>query len=120
VGDATVDAVVVERRSPASAEDVRRPDAHRLFSISVLISAVRCLLAYVILPWGLPAVGVAGGVGAGLGLVVGVTALLANGFSIRRFWRADHRWKWPITVLNGSLIGLVSVLIVEDAAELLG
>jgi hypothetical protein len=92
--------------------------ATRAFSVSMLISATRCLLTYVVFPWVLPVVGVAGGIGPGIGLVVGAVALVSNVLSIRRFWAADHRWKWPITALNVSVIVLVSILVVDDVAAL--
>ena len=94
--------------------------ANRVFSTSILVSAVRCLLAYIVFPWLLPAFGLAGDVGPGIGLVVGVVAIAFNLLSIRRFWRADHRWKWPITALNGTVIVLLSVLLVIDLGELFG
>ena len=102
--------------TPAVTED----EANRVFSTSILVSAVRCLLAYIVFPWLLPALGLAGGVGPGIGLVVGVVAIAFNLLSIRRFWRADHRWKWPITALNSAVIVLLSVLLVMDLGDLLG
>ena len=93
--------------------------ATRAFSISIVISAVRCLLTYVIFPWVLPAAGQAGGVGPGIGLAVGIVAIVSNVLSIRRFWASDHRWKWPITVLNVGVIVLVSILVVDDISELI-
>lgn len=91
----------------------------RLFSRSILISAVRCLLTYIVFPWLLPALGVARGVGPGIGLAVGAVAIWFNVASIRRFWAADHPWKKPITVLNGAVIVLLLVLVGQDIGELL-
>lgn len=91
----------------------------RVFSTSILISAVRCVLAYVVFPWVLPAAGVAGDIGPGIGIVVGLVAIACNVLSIRRFWRADHRWKRPITVLNTTVIGMLLVLLTIDVADLL-
>lgn len=95
-------------------------DANRAFSTSVLISGIRCLLAYVVFPWVLPALGVAGGVGPAIGLAVGVIAIGFNVASIRRFHRADHRWKWAITALNCTVIVLLTILAGVDIADLLG
>ncbi len=92
--------------------------ANRAFSTSVLISGVRCLLAYVVFPWLLPAVGLASGVGPGIGLVVGVVAIGFNVASIRRFHVSDHRWKWQITALNSAVIVLLLVLLGLDVAAL--
>ena len=92
--------------------------ATRVFSQSVLISGIRCVLAYVVFPWVLPALGIAGGVGPWIGLIVGVVAIGFNIATIRRFWAADHRWKWPITVINCSVIGLLVALFVTDLGSL--
>ncbi len=93
--------------------------AARVFSVSIFISAVRCLLTYVIFPWVLPALGVAGGVGPGIGLTVGLVAIASNVASIRRFWVSRHRWRWPITVINSGVIVLVTILVLNDLSDLL-
>ena len=121
-------AVNCENRGVSSTETVDRlvaptvtaEDANRVFSTSVLVSAVRCTLAYVVFPWLLPALGLASGIGPGIGILVGSVAIAFNVLSIRRFWRADHRWKMPITVLNSAVIVLLSILLVTDLGALFG
>lgn len=93
--------------------------AERVFSLAIVVSGIRCVLAYVIFPWVLPAVGVAGGVGAGAGLSIGAIAIAFNLVSIRRFWRVDHHHKWTITVLNVGVIVLLLILAAIDLRELL-
>jgi len=92
--------------------------ANRAFSVSMLISAVRCTLTYVVFPWLLPALHLGSDIGPAIGLVVGPIAIVSNVFSIRRFWRADHRYKIPVTCLNVAMIVLVSALVVGDIADL--
>ncbi len=104
------------RTKPAITED----EATRAFSLSVVISGVRCLLTYILFPWVLPAVGIASGVGPGIGLVVGTVAIGFNVASIRRFWLSDHKWKWPITALNTGVIILLVVLIAIDLRDFFG
>ena len=110
----------------ATDPDTSRPDtspqapAEGVFSVSVVVSGVRCFLAYVLFPWGLPAAGIASGVGSGLGLAIGAVAIVFNGLSIRRFQRAEHRWRWPITALNGGIIVLLAILMVIDLNGLFG
>ena len=104
---------ITVRPQPAS------DSTQRLFTMSMVISGIRCVLAYVVLPFFTPFLGLAPGVGPVLGLVIGAVAIAANVFSIRRFWRADHRWKVPITVLHVGVIILLLVLIWFDLAELL-
>jgi len=93
-----------------------RPE--RAFSFSILVSAIRCTLTYVVLPFALPLLGLAPGVGPGLGVSIGVIAIAANGFSMRRFWRAQHPWRRPITALHIGVIGLLLVLIALDVDAL--
>lgn len=104
--------------APADTTAPSEDSITRTFSQSVVISGIRCVLAYVIFPWVLPLLGVARGVGPWIGITVGVVAIGFNIASIRRFWIADHRWKWPITVINLSVIGLLLALLVQDLGSL--
>ena len=110
---------------PATTDPASRPDdpqapAERVFSLSIVVSGVRCVLAYVIFPWVLPAAGIASGVGSGLGLAIGAVAIVFNGLSVQRFQRADHRFKWAITLLNSGIIVLLAILMVIDLNDLFG
>jgi hypothetical protein len=102
-----------------SAPEYTPEQAAAAFSTSVMISGVRCLFAYVLLPWVLPALGVAGDWGPWLGLIVGPIAIVFNVLSIRRFHRSGHKWRWPITVINVTIIVLLVVLMVRDIATIL-
>ncbi|HEX6417266.1 MAG TPA: hypothetical protein VFZ77_02175 [Acidimicrobiales bacterium] len=94
--------------------------AQRAFSTSVLVSAVRCVLTYLVLPFLAPALGLAAGVGPAIGLPVGGVAIASNVMTIRRFWAADHRWRWAYSAVSLSVIGLLLVLVVGDVAALVG
>ena len=91
----------------------------RMFSVSILVSAVRCTLTYVVFPFVLPIVKLSDGIGPAIGLAVGVVAIAANIWSIRRFWAADHRFKWPVSVVSGGVLVLLAVLVAVDVADLL-
>ncbi|MGI9616767.1 MAG: hypothetical protein ACR2QO_27885 [Acidimicrobiales bacterium] len=95
-------------------------EAQRGFSRSIVVSGIRCVLTYVILPFVAPFLGFAPGTGPIIGLVVGTVALIANVFSIRRFWSADHRWKKPVTALHLAVIVLLLVLMYLDITALVG
>jgi hypothetical protein len=94
--------------------------AQRAFSTSVLVSAIRCTLTYLVLPFLAPALGLAAGVGPAIGIPVGVVAIACNIMTIRRFWAADHRWRWAYTALSLTVIALLVVLMVRDIAALVG
>jgi hypothetical protein len=113
-------AEAIETAVPVGAVRATDDDrATRAFSTSVLVSGVRCTLAYVVFPWLLPALGLASGAGPAIGLVIGPVAVAFNVASIRRFHASDHRWKWHITTLNCAVIALLAVLFVLDVRALL-
>ena len=95
-------------------------DAERTFSKSIAVSAIRCSLTYVLIPFVFPLVGWGTGAGPWIGLPIGIAAIVANVVSIRRFHRSNHKWKRHMTAVNVSIIGLLVVLVIVDAAELLG
>jgi hypothetical protein len=94
-------------------------EAQRAFNMSIIVSGIRCTLAYVVLPFITPLIGLAPGVGPAIGIPVAAVAIVANVVSIRRFWRAQHPWRKPITVLHVAVIAFMIVLIVLDTRTLL-
>ena len=93
--------------------------ARQLVEKSLLISMARCLLTYVVLPFVVPIIGIAGDIAPAIGVVLGVVAIVANVASIRRFWRADHRYRWAYTALASVIIIAMVWLIVIDLTDLL-
>lgn len=104
---------------PDRPDHVTERQVHRIFETSILISATRCTLAYVIFPIFAPALYAATKWGPTIGLLVGVLALFFDVVSIRRFWSSDHRWRWPMTAVYACVISLVMVLMVHDVARFL-
>ncbi len=98
--------------------EVREQDVHRLFSGSMLLSALRCLLSYVIFPIAAPAIGAAGGVGPAIGIPIALVALYFDARGVRRFWLADHKYRWAITGIYVAVMILVAVLLGENIAQL--
>lgn len=95
-------------------------DLTRGFNLSVLVSGVRCTLSYVVLPFLVPVLGFAPGVGPALGLLIGSVAIAANAWSFRRFWRSDHPWRRPALVVHALIIVFLAVLISIDLGSLTG
>jgi hypothetical protein len=106
----------IDEQAPRQTDDELR----RGFSQSMLVSAVRCILTYIVLPFVTPLLGVAAGVGPVLGITIGVVAIVFNVRTIRRFWMAEHRWRWAYTAVGGTVMAMLVVLIALDVAELLG
>ena len=99
---------------------VSEDQAHKMFSLSIALSGVRCLLSYVILPVLLPLLGLATGVGPVIGIPVGVLALIFDVKGIRRFWLSDHQWRWQMSVIYLLVIVMVVGLILVDVLHLAG
>lgn len=104
-------------RVPAGGDPAR--NAERVFGRSIILTSVRCLLTYIVLPLLKPVVDLSGGVGPVLGLLIGTVSAAAIIASMRRFWRAGHRFRWHYTVLGGSILVLLLVSAVRDIAALL-
>lgn len=92
--------------------------AYRSFQQSMVISGIRCTLTYVMIPFVLPAIGIATRVGPLLGLTIGTIAIVCDVFTIRRFFTADHKWRWHFSALALGVIALLMVLLVQDLAAL--
>jgi uncharacterized membrane-anchored protein len=106
-------------RLPLDAPKASEASARSLVERSLLISMVRCLLTYVVLPFVAPILGIGLGVAPVVGIVVGAVAIVANVASVRRFWRADHRYRWHYTALATLIVVMLIWLIVADGIELL-
>jgi hypothetical protein len=88
--------------------------AQRAFSTAMLISGIRCVVAYILLPFVAPLLNLAPGVGPWLGVGIGAVAIVANGFSIRRFFRSQHRLRKPVIAINIAVIAFMLVLMSID------
>jgi hypothetical protein len=93
---------------------ISEAEAQRAFNWAIVISGIRCLIAYILLPFVFPIIGLAEGVGPWLGIVIGLVAIVANVFSIRRFSRSSHRLRIPVMAINYAVIALLFVLLVID------
>ena len=93
--------------------------ARRAFSMAIVISGIRCLIAYILLPFVAPLLGLAPGVGPWLGIAISVVAIVANVFSIRRFARSRHRLRKLVIAINVAVIAFMFVLIALDLNQVL-
>jgi hypothetical protein len=106
-------------RVPDERPPIPESDTHRIFGASILLSATRCLLSYIVLPIVLPAVGLARGVGPYIGIPIGLLALTFDFLGIRRFWLADHHQRWLFSAIYAAVGAMVLTLLVVDVVDLL-
>ncbi len=90
----------------------------RMFSKSMVISGIRCMLSYIVFPWLLPVLGVTGTVGPLIGIPIALVAIWFNISSIKRFTKSDHQLKKLVLPINAAVIVLLVVLVVLDVVEL--
>jgi hypothetical protein len=107
-------------RIPMERKAVPESDTHRIFGLSIVLSATRCLLSYIVLPIALPLLGLAKGVGPWLGIPIGVLALTFDVLGIRRFWLADHHQRWLFSAIYAVVGTMVLALLIIDVVDLIG
>jgi hypothetical protein len=107
-------------RLPEDGPKVSIIDAQNSFSKSIAISGMRCLVTYVALPLLAPIVDLSGAAGPILGLLLGTVSMVAIVFSSRRFFAADHKWRWAYTGIGAGIFVLLIVSAVYDLRTLFG
>lgn len=102
-----------------SAIDLRSGEgAHHTFRISVVISALRCVITYVAVPVLVPILSLSGWVAAPIGLALCAVAAVTGVVSLRRFWRADHSHRWTYTVFIAVVFVILAVSTVTELNRL--
>ena len=93
--------------------------AERAFGFSLLVSGVRCILQYVVLPFILPLVGIAAEVAVPITLAINLLAVVLILFSLRRFWQINYRHKWQYLFVALTAWVLLGAFIALDLKTLL-
>lgn len=106
-------------RIPDRPPGVTEATAYSTFQRSMLISATRCTLTYVVFPFLLPFLHFLKGGAPAIGVVIGSVALVCDTFTIRRFFAIDHKWRWYFSSIAFGIMGLLSVLLVQDLSEII-
>lgn len=88
--------------------------ARSAFQTSIVLSSIRCLLTYIILPFVAPTVGFFATIGRPLGIAVSLIAMVSIITSMRRFWRVRHPQRWAYTTLGGLMMCFLVYLLVRD------
>lgn len=100
--------------------DASNAEAQSAFQTSILISAIRCLLTYILIPFVVPVLGFAAAVDAPLGIVLSLAAIASVTYSLRKFFGSDHPRRWQYAALAGLLLVFVTVLLIRDVLRLVG
>jgi hypothetical protein len=105
------------RVTPATNPRAAR-EATRAMSSSIFLSAVRCLLTYLVIPVAGPAVHLANGVGRPLGIALCFLAAFFSIRSMRRFWTANHKYRWYYTTFAIIVLAYMAYGVSTDIAYL--
>ncbi len=87
---------------------------------SLVLTAVRCVLTYALIPALAPLIGWMGALATPASLVLSLAAIALSVNSLRRVWLADYAHRWPYTAFIALVVGLLSVVVVGDVRTLLG
>src|SRR4051794_32996888 len=93
--------------------------AHTVVSRSIFISALRCTVTYLLIPILGPLLGLSSRVGPWLGLALSAVTVLAIVAATRRFFGADHKWRWKYAALASVILVFVAVQVVMDVRTIL-
>ena len=121
VRSATAGFVAEPSPAPASAgtpEETLPASVDRGFTFAILLSALRCTVQYVVLPFVLPWIGVTGTVPPWVTLALSALALFAVARNIRYLWRARYSRRWSYLVLSVVIIGALLVFVGVDLRSL--
>lgn len=86
---------------------------------SLLISALRCVITYAIVPAMAPVISGIGILSRPLSLLLSALAAVMAVTSLRRVWTADWRGKWGYTAFVVVVLALLCVVMVIDARAML-
>lgn len=102
------------RRAP---EPLPAP-AQRALNFALLVSALRCTVQYVVLPFVLPWIGVTAAIPAWVTLFLGAVALVFLARNLRALWRARHARRWSYLFLALVVAATLLLFIAVDARAL--
>lgn len=105
-------------RVPAVRRSSAVASAHRAFRVSIIISGIRCLATYLLVPIVVPVMSFAGVLAAPIGIALCVVAVVSGIAGVRRFWLADHRAKWLYTYFMMAVFVILGFALVADINRL--
>ena len=92
----------------------------RAFTFAILLSALRCTVQYVVLPFVLPWIGVVATVPAWVTLALTAVALASLIRSVRILWRMRHAQRWSYLALAFVVLAALVLFVFVDLRSMLG
>lgn len=86
----------------------------------MIVSGIRCLVTYLLVPVLVPIIGFAGIVAAPIGILLCIVAGVSGVYSVRRFWASNHRCRWMYTWFIAIVFVVLAIALVTDIARIVG
>lgn len=84
------------------------------FGLSVAFSGIRCIIQYMILPFVLPVIGIAGQFANYVSAIINIVAIVTIIITLRHFWRINYKYKWAYSALAiPALLTLVAFMVLD-------
>lgn len=93
-------------------------EAHRSFRTSMIVSGIRCLVAYLLIPILVPVMGFAGVLAAPIGIALCGVAYVTGVYSLRKFWVSNHRSRWMYTGFIAVVFVILAIMIAADVSRM--
>lgn len=94
--------------------------AHRYLRVSMVITGIRCLITYLLIPIAVPIIGLSGAVSAPIGLVLSAVAIVSGVTSLRKFWQSDHKFRWMYTTFIAFVFVVIAITVNADISTIVG
>ena len=92
--------------------------ARRSTTTAIVISGIRCVITYLLVPILAPFVSLLDTLDAPISIALSSFAISMGIAGVRRFWIADHHARWSYTTFVGATLVLLSVAIVSDISTI--
>jgi hypothetical protein len=93
--------------------------ARRNTTAAIVVSGIRCIITYLLIPILAPIVGLTGAASAPITIALSLVAIYMGISGVRRFWIADHRARWAYTTFIGVVVVLLLIGIVVDVRTII-
>jgi hypothetical protein len=105
-------------RLPVDAPKQSIMGAEGVFGKSIVVSGLRCTLTYIVLPLLAPIFNLSGASLPVIGLVLGAVSMVAIVISMRRFFAADHKYRWGYATIGGAIFVMLIIAGIADISTL--